>query len=159
MEVTPMLEAADGMVQIPAEDLRTLVVGAALFAIGAIGFLTRRNLILLILCGELMLHGVSLSLVTFGKLQNNNEGQAFTIFLLTIAACEAGLALALVLALYRSARSLDIRLWTELREADVTLAPIDAPPTTPASSYGEIPKLTPAGTEPAEVPRRSKPRK
>ncbi|MFZ9092519.1 MAG: NADH-quinone oxidoreductase subunit NuoK [Planctomycetaceae bacterium] len=154
MEIPTMIDASNGLTSIPPQDLRTLVVGAALFAIGTIGFLTRRNLILLILCAELMLHGVSLSLVTFGKLQNNNEGQAFTIFLLTIAACEAGLALALVLSLYRSARSLDIRLWTELRETDVPVAPLEPAAPAAGSSYGDIPRLTPAGTQPAHVPRR-----
>jgi NADH-quinone oxidoreductase subunit K len=75
---------------------RYLAVGAALFVIGALGFLTRRNLILMILSSELMLHGVSLTLVTFGRMHHNLEGQAFTIFILTVAACEAGLALALI---------------------------------------------------------------
>ena len=73
------------------EELRSLMVAAGLFVLGAIGFLTRRNLILLVLSAELMLHGVSLSLVTFGKIHQNQEGQAFTIFVLTVAACEAGL--------------------------------------------------------------------
>ena len=50
------------------EELRSLMVAAGLFVLGAIGFLTRRNLILLVLSAELMLHGVSLSLVTFGKI-------------------------------------------------------------------------------------------
>ncbi len=100
------------------EELRSLMVAAGLFVLGAIGFLTRRNLILLVLSAELMLHGVSLSLVTFGKIHQNQEGQAFTIFVLTVAACEAGLALSLVLALYRQTHSLDIRLWSELREFD-----------------------------------------
>ena len=94
------------------EELRSLMVAAGLFVLGAIGFLTRRNLILLVLSAELMLHGVSLSLVTFGRIHQNQEGQAFTIFVLTVAACEAGLALSLVLALYRQTHSLDIRLWS-----------------------------------------------
>ena len=72
---------------------RYLAVGAALFVLGALGFLTRRNLILMILSSELMLHGVSLTLVTFGRMHHSQEGQAFTIFILTVAACEAGLAL------------------------------------------------------------------
>ena len=73
-----------------------LVVGAILFALGMIGFLTRRNLILIVLSTELMLHGVSLNLTAFGRYHGNPQGQVFTIFVLTIAACEAGLALSLI---------------------------------------------------------------
>ena len=50
------------------EDLRFLLVGAGLFILGAIGFLTRRNLILMVLSAELMMHGVSMTLVTFGRI-------------------------------------------------------------------------------------------
>jgi len=137
------------------EELRSLMVAGGLFVLGAIGFLTRRNLILLVLSAELMLHGVSLSLVTFGKIHQNHEGQAFTIFVLTVAACEAGLALSLVLALYRQTHSLDIRLWSELREFD-TLSPVAADtdsPQTPPSAYDGIPLLTPAGRLPQELPK------
>ena len=95
---------------------RYLVVGAVLFVLGAIGFFTRRNLILMVLSAELMLHGVSLTLVTFGRVHHSLEGQAFTIFILTVAACEAGLALSLILALYQKSKSLDIEFWTDLRE-------------------------------------------
>ncbi|MFM7056727.1 MAG: NADH-quinone oxidoreductase subunit NuoK [Planctomycetota bacterium] len=136
------------------EELRTLMVGAGLFVLGAIGFITRRNLILLVLSAELMLHGVSLSLVTFGKMHQTAEGQAFTIFVLTVAACEAGLALSLVLSLYRQVHSLDIRLWTELREPDVPQPPADDSGSDSAeeSAYAGIPKLTPAGVAPRSVP-------
>ena len=135
--------------------LPILMVAAGLFVLGAIGFLTRRNLILLVLSAELMLHGVSLSLVTFGKIHQNQEGQAFTIFVLTVAACEAGLALSLVLALYRQTHSLDIRLWSELREFDVP-SPVSvdaAGASSLTSGYDGIPLLTPAGVQPRELPK------
>ncbi|MBL8817701.1 MAG: NADH-quinone oxidoreductase subunit NuoK [Planctomyces sp.] len=136
------------------ESQRFLLVGAGLFILGAIGFLTRRNLIMIILSSELMLHGVALTMVTFGRMHNSNEGQAFTIFTLTVAACEAGLALALVLTLYRSNHSLDIQLWSELREPDLP-SPIDADEldstVRPENPYGGIPKLTPAGRIPTEA--------
>src|SRR3954463_4957277 len=96
-----------------------LAVGGVLFVLGALGFFTRRNLILMILSAELMLHGVSLTFVTFSKVHNSFEGQAFTIFILTVAACEAGLALSLILALYQKSKTLDIEFWSELREADL----------------------------------------
>lgn len=127
-----------------------LAVGAALFVLGALGFLTRRNLIVMVLSVELMLHGVSLTFVTFGRLHATLEGQAFTIFILTISACEAGLALALILALYRQFNSLDIENWTSLREADLP------PPTSPDERVEppspedilHFPRLTPAGRAP-----------
>jgi NADH-quinone oxidoreductase subunit K len=123
---------------------RYLAVGAALFILGALGFLTRRNLILMVLSAEMMLHGVALTLVTFGRMHHSQEGQAFTIFILTVAACEAGLALSLILALYQQSKSLDVELWTNLREPDLP---------SPRSEAGDIepeeeevfPTLTPAG--------------
>jgi NADH-quinone oxidoreductase subunit K len=127
-----------------------LAVGAALFILGALGFLTRRNLIVMMLSAELMLHGVSLTLVTFGRMHNTLEGQVFTIFILTIAACEAGLALALILALYQKVRTLDIEDWTSLREPDLpspksTEERVEPP--TP-ESIPHFPQLTPAGRAP-----------
>jgi NADH-quinone oxidoreductase subunit K len=145
------------MTPMTPEELRTLMVAAGLFILGAIGFITRRNLILLVLSAELMLHGVSLSLLTFGKIHQTAEGQSFTIFVLTVAACEAGLALSLVLSLYRQVHSLDIRLWTELREPDVQPPKPEEPgdSLTPESAYAGIPKLTPAGIAPTRVPAES----
>ena len=113
---TPPGDAMTGDVE------RYLAVGAVLFVLGALGFFTRRNLIVMMLSAEMMLHGVSLTLVTFGRVHHNFEGQAFTIFILTVAACEAGLALSLILALYQKSKSLDIEFWTELREAGFAAA-------------------------------------
>lgn len=130
---------------------RYLAVGAVLFVLGALGFFTRRNLIVMILSAELMLHGVSLTLVTFSRVHHNFEGQAFTIFILTVAACEAGLALSLILALYQKAKSLDIDFWTELREADrpsPRLAAAAKARTLVEVPPMEFPRLTPAGGMP-----------
>ena len=125
-----------------------LVVGAALFVLGAIGFLTRRNLIILFLSAEMMLQGVALNLVAFARDRGNLHGQVFTLFIITVAACEAGMALALILVLYRQRRSLDVSLWQDLREAgqDATIdtEPIEAPAEMPAD-----PRLIPAGRQPA----------
>ena len=128
---------------------RYLAVGAALFVLGALGFLTRRNLILMILSSELMLHGVSLTLVTFGRMNHSLEGQAFTIFILTVAACEAGLALSLILALYHQAKTLDVDIWSTLREPDLPPPQDidrDEPLDLPAAQ--QFPLLTPAGRMP-----------
>ncbi len=130
---------------------RYLIVGAALFVLGALGFFTRRNMIVMVLSVELMLHGVSLTLVTFSRMHHNLEGQAFTIFILTVAACEAGLALSLILALYRSSKSLDIEFWTLLREADLSppavVTDTEIPPLLRTPPM-EFPRLTPAGLVP-----------
>jgi NADH-quinone oxidoreductase subunit K len=130
---------------------RYLAVGALLFVLGALGFFTRRNLIVMMLSAEMMLHGVSLTLVTFGRTHSNLEGQAFTIFILTVAACEAGLALSIILALYRQSNSLDVELWTELREPDLppprAADDADEPPFVPPAPR-QFPRLTPAGAVP-----------
>src|SRR5262249_59333889 len=65
-----------------------LVVGAILFALGMIGFLARRNLILMFLSAEMMLQGVALNLVAFARYRGNLQGQAFTLFIIAVAACE-----------------------------------------------------------------------
>jgi len=126
-----------------------LAVGAILFALGAIGFLTRRNLILMMLSAEMMLHGVSINLTAFGAYHHNSSGQVFTIFVLTIAACEAGLALALILTLYQRRKSLDVQLWSNLGEPDLPrLVDEPAPPSHPLPP-ADLPHLTPAGAMPA----------
>jgi NADH-quinone oxidoreductase subunit K len=131
-----------------AEAQPYLAVGAVLFVLGAIGFLTRRNLILIVLSAEMMLHGVSLTLVTFSRVHHTLEGQVFTIFVLTVAACEAGLALALVLALYQRTKSLDVELWTSLREPDLPAPLSFEPDRAPPSTEEPLPHLTPAGHAP-----------
>ena len=129
-----------------------LIVGGILFVLGAIGFLARRNLITMMLSVEMMLHGVSLNFVAFSNFHQNFQGQAFTVFILTVAACEAGIALALILALYQRHKSLDVSIWSQLGEADLA-KPTDTdstPPTTmPAPQF---PHLTPAGHVPQLKP-------
>src|SRR6476660_9224831 len=93
-----------------------LLVGAALMALGMLGFLTRRNMILMFLSAEMMLQGTALTLVGFGRYHGNWTGQVFTIVILTVAASEAAIALALVLILYKRKASLDVSLWQEIRE-------------------------------------------
>ena len=115
-----------------------LVVGAILFALGVVGFLARRNLIIMFLSAEMMLQGVAVNLVAFARYRGNLQGQVFVLFILTVAACEAAIALALVLMLYRSKHSLDVSLWQELRE----------PGQPPTLDEEPLPTLTPTGLEP-----------
>src|SRR2546423_13561736 len=93
-----------------------LIVGAALMALGMLGFLARRNLIVMFRSAEMMLQGTALTLVGFGRYYGNWTGQVFTIVILTVAACEASIALALILILYTRRSSLDVTLWQDIRE-------------------------------------------
>ncbi len=93
----------------------SILVGAMLFGIGMIGFLTRRNLIVVFLCTEIMFQGVVINVVAFGKSWANLQGQSFALFLLVIAAVEAGLALALIVMLYRRRGSLDTEAWKTMK--------------------------------------------
>ena len=93
-----------------------LTLGAVLFGLGLIGFLVRRNIIVMFLCAELMLQGVSVSLVAWGRHHNDWGGQALVVFIITIAACEAGIALVLFLMLAKQAGNLDIASWQSVRE-------------------------------------------
>ena len=124
-----------------------LAVAAALFGIGLVGFLTRRNLITMFLCAEMMLQGVAINFLAFGRYHANLHGQAFVLFILAVAACEAGIALALFLSLYRRGRSLDASDWQELREVGVPPA-VDTDPLRIVSEPAD-PHLTPAGARPA----------
>jgi NADH-quinone oxidoreductase subunit K len=128
-----------------------LAVGAALFVLGAIGFLTRRNMIVLFLSAEMMLQGVALNLVAFARDRGNLHGQVFTLFIVTVAACEAGIALALILMLYRSRQSLDVSEWQDLREAGQE-ATVDTERLSQEPSPPPDPTLAPTGRLPSRRP-------
>jgi NADH-quinone oxidoreductase subunit K len=128
-----------------------LVVGAILFCLGLVGFLARRNLIVMFLCAEMMLQGVALNLVAFARYRGNLQGQAFVLFIVTVAACEAAVALALILMLFKRRGSLDVSLWQDLREAGQEPA-TDEEPLPPEPPEPPDPHLTPAGPEPEPSP-------
>lgn len=92
-----------------------LIVGAILFALGVVGFLARRNLIVMFLSTELMLQGVIVTAAAFARFHQNLQGQAYGLFLLVIAAVEAGLALGMVMLLYRRKETLDAEVWSQMR--------------------------------------------
>jgi NADH-quinone oxidoreductase subunit K len=126
-----------------------LIVGAILFVLGTVGFLARRNVIVMFLCAEMMLQGVALNLVAFARYRGNLQGQVFTLFILSVAACEAAIALALFLILYKTRSSLDVSVWQELREPGQE-ATVDDEPLPPAPAVEPMPRLTPSGTEPPQ---------
>jgi len=92
-----------------------LAVGAIMFVIGLVGFVTRRNLIVMFLCTELMFQGVLINLIAFSRYNGNLAGKAFVIFVLVIAASEASLALGLVVLLFRQKNTLDADAWRDLK--------------------------------------------
>jgi NADH-quinone oxidoreductase subunit K len=78
-----------------------LVLGAIVFAIGLIGIMFRRNLITIYLCLELMLNGANLTLIAFSRFVPHIDGQVFVFFIITVAAAEVAVGLALIVALFR----------------------------------------------------------
>lgn len=129
-----------------------LVVGALLFTLGAVGFVIRRNLILMFLCVEMMLQGISLSLAAWGRYHNDFGGQMLVLFIIAVAACEAAIALALVLVLFRRSGSLDVMGWQELREAELPPVLDREIPELPPEPPPAWPPLPPAGRT-ASIPR------
>lgn len=83
-----------------------LGVGAILFGIGLVGVLVRRNLLVLLMCIELMLNAVNLTFVGFARLRGDMAGQGMAFFVIALAAAEAAVGLAIVVAVFRSRRSI-----------------------------------------------------
>ena len=144
-----------------------LLIGPCLVAVGMFGFLTRRNLILMFLSLELMLAGVSLNFVVFGQMHGDFGGQVFAVLILVVAACEAALALSVIVALVRLRGTLDSKSWSELREFQFDdqsssgrtaedripeLAGRAAEDHSHPEGYEDLPKLTPAGLDPQTRP-------
>ena len=99
---------------IPLHDF--LIVGAVLFGLGLLGImLNRSNVILLLMCIELMLLAVNTNFVAFSHYLGENSGEVFVFFILTVAAAEAAIALAIVMLLYRNRGDIDVDKMTVLK--------------------------------------------
>ena len=86
-----------------------LILAAIIFTIGIVGiFLNRKNLIVILMCIELLLLAVNINLVSFSIFLNDLNGQVFTLFILTVAAAEAAIGLAIIVAYYRNAGSIRV---------------------------------------------------
>ena len=83
-----------------------LILSASIFAIGSVGVLTRRNAIIIFMCIELMLNAVNISLVAFSSFMGDATGQIFVFFVMAVAAAEAAVGLAIVLALFRNKKTI-----------------------------------------------------
>src|SRR5690242_20263204 len=85
-----------------------LILSAIMFAIGTIGVLTRRNAIVIFMCVEMMLNAVNLTFIALSKFLGSIDGQIFVLFVMTVAAAEAAVGLALMIAFYKNRESVDV---------------------------------------------------
>lgn len=92
----------------------SLVLSAILFSIGVLGVVIRRNAIILFMCVELMLNAVNLAFVAFSRAVGI-EGQVFVFFVMTVAAAEAAVGLAIIISIFRHTESVDIKNFNLLR--------------------------------------------
>jgi NADH-quinone oxidoreductase subunit K len=93
-----------------------LLLSAALFIIGMMGVLTRRNVIVIFMSVELMINGVNVSLIGFAWEQNSMDGQAFALFVIAVAAAESVVGLGIIMALQRRIDTVDVGAVRQLRE-------------------------------------------
>ncbi len=84
-----------------------ILLGSLLFFVGMAGFLIRRNVFLMFMCIELMMNGVNICFVSFSHYYHNLSGQVFVLFVMTVAAAEAAVGLAIILTLYRNRETLN----------------------------------------------------
>jgi NADH-quinone oxidoreductase subunit K len=85
-----------------------LLLSGVIFTIGVVGVIIRRNAIVILMCIELMLNAANLALVAFSAFNNNIDGQIFVFFIMTVAAAEAAVGLALFVVLFRNKRTVDV---------------------------------------------------
>jgi NADH:ubiquinone oxidoreductase subunit K len=92
-----------------------VVLSAFLFAIGAVGVLTRRNPLVILLCLELMLNGGNLALIAFSRMWGNGDGQIFALVVMVVAACEVVVGLGIIVGIFRRRIPEDVDALSELR--------------------------------------------
>jgi len=92
------------------------IVSMILFSLGTIGVVSRRNIFVIYMSIELMLNGINLFLVTFARYHFNMDGQILSVMVIAIAAAEAAIFLSVIILLFRTKKSLDTDVFTELKE-------------------------------------------
>ena len=85
-----------------------LILSVVLFSIGAIGFLVKKNPLIMFMCVEIMLNSANLAFVAFSRYLNNIDGQVIVFFIMTIAAAEVVVGLAIIVAIFRSRATVDV---------------------------------------------------
>jgi NADH-quinone oxidoreductase subunit K len=106
----PMIE---GMLKVSLNHY--LLLSAILFSIGILGVLLRKNILVILMSIELMLNAVNLTFVAFSRYSGNIDGQVMVFFVMTIAAAEAAVGLALTVTVYKKFREVNIRFFEHLR--------------------------------------------
>lgn len=92
-----------------------MVLSAILFSMGTVGVLTRKNAIVVFMCVELMLNAVNLTFIALSSHLGNMDGQIFVFFIMTVAAAEAAVGLALMIAFFRNSDSIDVEDFSLLK--------------------------------------------
>lgn len=92
-----------------------LTVSLLMFCIGALGMVIRKNALVLFMCVELMLNAVNLAFVTFGRVHGNLQGDIAVFFVMVVAAVEAAVGLAIIIAVFRNTESVETQMSAELR--------------------------------------------
>ena len=92
-----------------------IILSAILFVMGAMGVLIRRNSLVVFMSVELMLNAANLAMVAFARLYQNPNGQIFVFFIMTVAAAEVAVGLALIVAIFRSKQSIDVDQMNNLK--------------------------------------------
>jgi NADH-quinone oxidoreductase subunit K len=92
-----------------------VLLSAALFAVGFLGVLVRRNTLVIFMCLELMLVAATLALVAFSRFNGTEDGDVFVFFILTVAAAEVAVGLAIIVALFRARHTVEVDLLDSLR--------------------------------------------
>jgi NADH-quinone oxidoreductase subunit K len=90
-------------------------LSAALFTVGVLGVLFRRNAIIIFMCVELMLNAVNLLMVAFANFYNDGSGQVFVFFIMAVAAAEVAVGLAILIMMYRNTKTTDINVLNKLK--------------------------------------------
>jgi NADH-quinone oxidoreductase subunit K len=85
-----------------------LILGAVLFSIGAVGVFTQRNVLIIYMCIELMLNSVNLTFIAFSKFLNNMNGHVFVFMIMTVAAAEAAVGLAIIISVFRNKATVNV---------------------------------------------------
>lgn len=85
-----------------------LILAAVLFSIGAVGVFTQRNALIIYMCIELMLNSVNLTFLAFSKFLNNMNGHVFVFMIMTVAAAEAAVGLAIIISLFRNKSTVNV---------------------------------------------------
>jgi len=92
-----------------------LFLSGALFIIGMLGVIIRRNILVILMCIELMLNGVNLALIVFSSVHHSFSGAIFTFLIFTVAACEMAVAIPLLLLLIKNKKTLNLEAYSDLK--------------------------------------------